>query len=92
MKRSSTPLFGGRRHVDLDMESLNLDDRDALTRLTDLTREYARLEVYYEEVHRRYGLAKEEMMELRARIEDLESKLEIKERRIRSLKAKAKRQ
>lgn len=79
------------RHMDdlnreLQQDVEDTDSRDALTRLTDLSRDYARLEVYYEEVHRRYSEAKGEIGRLREEVNVLEGTLAARERRIKTLK------
>ncbi|CAK9785704.1 unnamed protein product [Cutaneotrichosporon oleaginosum] len=65
------------------------DDEDLLARLLRREREYTRLQVYYEELHRRYADSKEQIAHLNRQVDALGARVERKERRIRLLKVLA---
>lgn len=61
-------------------------DEDLLERLLRREREYTRLHVYYEELHRRYADSKDQIAHLNRQVDALAGRLERKEQRIRFLK------
>ncbi|GMK59035.1 hypothetical protein CspeluHIS016_0700500 [Cutaneotrichosporon spelunceum] len=66
-----------------------LGDEELLSRLLHREREYTRLQVYYEELYRRYAGSKDQIEHLNRQIDALSARLERKERRIRLLKVLA---
>lgn len=68
---------------DVDFEP---GDEDLLARLLRREREYTRLHVYYEELHRRYADSKDQIAHLNRQVDVLAGRLERKEQRIRFLK------
>lgn len=69
--------------------STQLDDEDVLSRLLRREREYTRLQVYYEELHRRYADSKDQIEHLNRQVDALAARLERKDHRIRLLKVLA---
>lgn len=62
------------------------EEGDLLARLLRREREYTRLQVYYEELHRRYADSKDQISLLTRQIDALAGRLERKDQRIRFLK------
>lgn len=67
-------------------EDVPPEDEDLLSRLLRREREYTRLQVYYEELHRRYADSKDQIAHLNRQVDALAGRLERKEQRIRFLK------
>jgi hypothetical protein len=74
---------------DNDDDPAQLTDEDLLSRLLRREREYTRLQVYYEELHRRYADSKKQIEHLNRQVDALGARMERKERRIRLLKVLA---
>ncbi len=74
---------------DNDDDPAQLTDEDLLSRLLRREREYTRLQVYYEELHRRYADSKEQIEHLNRQVDALAARVERKEKRIRLLKVLA---
>ncbi|BEJ12723.1 hypothetical protein CspHIS471_0211830 [Cutaneotrichosporon sp. HIS471] len=69
-----------------DEEYDQIGDEDILSRLLRREREFTRLEVYYEELHKRYAKSKDEIQHLNRQVDALSARIERKEHRIRLLK------
>ncbi|BEI82021.1 hypothetical protein CcaverHIS002_0211810 [Cutaneotrichosporon cavernicola] len=72
-----------------DGEYDQIGDEDILSRLLHREREYTRLQVYYEELHKRYANSKDQIEHLNRQVDALSARIERKEHRIRLLKVLA---
>ncbi|BEI89821.1 uncharacterized protein CcaverHIS019_0211830 [Cutaneotrichosporon cavernicola] len=84
-----TDEFGTAPEFEDDGEYDQIGDEDILSRLLHREREYTRLQVYYEELHKRYANSKDQIEHLNRQVDALSARIERKEHRIRLLKVLA---